>query len=237
MSKLLLNSASLIYPFLVISSTSFAMMVDLDDPLYEEKMAFLRTMPQNQPVYTPFNHDPDRVRMEKENYTFSPLNWKIIEKSDATQQVRVPMGRFHWAQSGSDTLLYTDRIQDCIGVGLVGPQVGLGHISNCPKDHNVLKEALRTIKYSEEFPEKYTISFASHYYSDNLKKVYEIVRETFPTFSIYADISNNALDYGLDAAPWKYYYSDPTNMQVQNFGSRTICIDAKTARIAQTMPQ
>lgn len=143
------------------------------------------------------------------------------------------MGRFHWAESGGDTLLYTDSIQDCVDVVLVEPQVGLAHISNHSKDYEVLKEALKKIEY----PEKYTISFVSYYYSNNLKKVYEIIKEKFPNSPIHADISNNALDYGPDDTPWKYYYSDSKNMQAQNFGSRAICIDAKIARIAQTLPQ
>lgn len=37
MSKLFLNFASLIYPFLVMSSTSFAMIGDLADPFLQNQ--------------------------------------------------------------------------------------------------------------------------------------------------------------------------------------------------------
>ena len=178
-SKVLLNSVMLICSILCISSHSFAM--DPNDPLYEAKMAFMRSQQERSPVYTPLNHDPERVRVEKEKYTFSPMKWDVIAKSDDNKQVKVPMGQFHWIQPGSDTILYTNNLCDCLGIILQGPQVGLGHISYSIKDHDILKKELDKI----ENPRSYKVSFVSHYYSKNLDEVTAIIKTKFD--DIYAD--------------------------------------------------
>jgi len=222
---------------LSLSSPSFSMdemlaRLDPNDPQYPVIKQWLEEQVHINPnflksSYSHFNHDPERVRQEKAKYTFAPLEWKVIDQNDP--KLDVSMGQFQWANHESASILYTKEIQDCVGIVAIGPKVGLGHIANSPKDHLLLQESLNEI----ENPEKYTIALISHYYSDSLKQVYDFIKRKFPTSPLYADISNNVLDYGPDGVPSKFFYSAGENMQAQNYASREVYVHTTTGHITQ----
>jgi len=186
--------------------------------------------------------DPRRVfyEMEKyEHYNLSSIEWKQVKKAEGTTKIYVPIGEFKWIEPGSDSLLYTDRILDCIGIVFEGPKLGLAHI---PLDgHTHLKSMLKEILD----PEAYKISLVSHYYSRNLDNIFLIIKEKFPTSPIHFDISRNYMWHdednskieGLKNHKWFYPYIKGRFMQAENVASRTICVDAKSCTLSRTLPQ
>lgn len=186
-------------------------------------------------------YDPEYICSEIDKHKFSSIEWKKVTKSKDTKLTRVSMDKFEWKELGSDDIMYTDKLKDCIGIALIEPKLGgLGHISSTGR--NILKEELEKIKN----PKDYTIFLTSLYYSTHLDAVYSIIKEKFPTSPIYADIANNYMLHDPEENTktiwdvqhkWFYPYEDERYMQLENMRSLTMCIDLKTGHLGRTLPQ